>query len=62
MTISPTWPGNTLELSPVEGINRLSAMDAEAADLQALIDDPDGDAEMRIRRTSWTRCRRNARR
>ncbi|WP_281018180.1 MULTISPECIES: peptide chain release factor 1 [unclassified Minwuia] len=36
------------ELSPVvEGINRLSAMDAEAADLQALIDDPDGDAEMR---------------
>lgn len=36
------------ELSPVvEGINRLSAMDAETADLQALIDDPDGDAEMR---------------
>ena len=36
------------ELSPVvEGIDRLSAMDAETADLQALIDDPDGDAEMR---------------
>ncbi|MDF1729881.1 MAG: peptide chain release factor 1 [Minwuia sp.] len=36
------------ELTPVvEGINRLSAMDAETADLQALIDDPDGDAEMR---------------
>lgn len=36
------------ELTPVvEGIDRLAAMDAETADLQALIDDPDGDAEMR---------------
>lgn len=36
------------ELTPVvEGINRLAAMDAETADLQALIDDPDGDPEMR---------------
>lgn len=36
------------ELTPVvEGINRLAAMDAETADLQALIDDPDGDTEMR---------------
>lgn len=36
------------ELTPVvEGINRLAAMDAETADLQALIDDPDGDVEMR---------------
>ncbi len=36
------------ELTPVvEGIDRLAAMDAETADLQALIDDPDGDPEMR---------------
>ena len=36
------------ELTPVlAGIDRLSAMDAEIADLQSMLDDPDSDAEMR---------------